>query len=85
MDLKTLFKDTLPAYYDAATKNETHVYMSNVNKVIDETKDRITQIKTEHHLKGNTDVVYGLQLAKDEMAFLHSEILLEQLKTIGDE
>ena len=85
MDLKTLFSETLPAYYNAAAKKETHVYMSNVNEAIDEAKERIQELHTEYHLKGDTDIAYGIKLAKDEIAFTSSEILLKQLKSIGDE
>ena len=85
MDLKTLFSETLPAYYNAASKKETHVYLSNVNTVIDEAKERINQHKIESILKGNNDVADGLEIAKRELAFVSSEILLKQLKSIGDE
>tara|TARA_R100000655_G_scaffold42676_1_gene78692 strand:+ start:327 stop:557 length:231 start_codon:yes stop_codon:yes gene_type:complete len=70
--LKQLFKET--------KKRETHIYMSNINKVVDETKDRIRKLKAEHAIEGNDDIVHGLHLALIEMSFMTSEIMLEQLK-----
>lgn len=83
--LKELFAKTLPNYYEQVTEKETHIYMSNVNKVVDETKERLRQLKTEHLKEGNYDIVEGLHLALCEMAFITSEVMLEQLKTMGDE
>lgn len=77
--LKELFEKTLPTYYKEVNKKEVHIYMSNVNKVVDDTKDRIRQLKAEHHAEGNYEVGHGLHLALCEMAFITSEIMLEQL------
>ena len=70
--LEQLFKKT--------NKRETHIYMSNINKIVDETKDRIRKLKVEHSIEGNDDIVHGLHLALLEMSFITSEIMLEQLK-----
>jgi len=78
--LKELFKKTLPIYYKEVNKKETHIYMSNINKVVDETKDRIRQLKVEQTKEGNDNIVHGLHLALIEMSFMTSEIMLEQLK-----
>lgn len=85
MDLKTLFKETLPAYYDAASSKNTHVYMSSVNKVIDDTKQRLDELRVEQIQNGNDEVADGIRLAQNEIAFTSSEIMLEQLKTLRNE
>ena len=85
MDLKTLFKETLPAYYDEVNKKETYVYLSTVNKVLNETKDRIRERKVANHVDGYTEIALGLELALNELAFVSSEITLEQIKTVNDE
>ena len=77
--LKELFEKTLPTYYKEVNKKEVHIYMSNINKVVDETKERIRKLKTQQHAEGNYEVVHGLHLALCEMAFVTSEIMLEQL------
>ncbi len=82
--LKELFEKTLPNYYNEVSKKETHVYLSNVDKVVDETKERLRKLKAEHADKGEYDVVEGLHLATCEMAFMTSEIMLEQLKQESD-
>ena len=80
--LKQLLEKTLPNYYDKVSNGETHIYMSNINKVVDEAKERIRKLKAEHHVAGNHDIVHGLDLALCEMAFVTSEILLEQQKEL---
>ncbi len=85
MDLKTLFKETLPAYYDAASSKNTYVYMKCVNKVIDDTKQRLDELRVEQIQNGNDEIADGIRLAKNELAFTSSEIMLEQLKTLRNE
>lgn len=85
MDLKTLFKETLPAYYEAASSKNTHVYMSSVNKVIEDTKQRLDELRVEQIQNGNDEVADGIRLAKDELAFICSEIMLEQIKKVNNE
>ena len=85
MDLKTLFKETLPAYYEAASSKNTHVYMKCVNKVIDDTKQRLDELRVEQIQNGNDEVAHGIRLAKDELAFICSEIMLQQLETLRNE
>ena len=82
--LKELFEKTLPSYYNEISKKETHVYLSNVDKVVDETKERIRKLKAEHTAKGEYDIVEGLHLAICEMSFMTSEIMLKQLKDEND-
>ena len=74
--LKELFTQT--------SKTETHIYMSNVNKVVDDTKKRLRELKVEHLTEGNHDIVEGIHLAICEMSFMTSEIMLEQLKDVSD-
>ena len=82
--LKELFDKTLPNYYNEVSKKETHIYMSNVNKVVDDTKKRLRELKVEHLTEGNHDIVEGIHLAICEMSFMTSEIMLEQLKDVSD-
>jgi len=82
--LKELFEKTLPSYYNEISKKETHVYLSNVDKVVDETKERIRKLKVEHTAKGEYDIVEGLHKAICEMSFMTSEIMLKQLKDEND-
>lgn len=79
--LKELFETKLPAYYEQVSKKETHVYMSNVNKVLDATKDRLRRLKAINIEEGNYEVAEGLHIALCEIAFITSEVMLEQLKT----
>ena len=85
MDLKTLLKETLPAYYEAASSKNTYVYTSSVDKVINDTKQRLDELRVEQIQNGNDEVAHGIRLAKDEIAFTSSEIMLEQLKTLRNE
>jgi len=85
MDLKTLFEKTIPNHYNNLSKNETHLYKSNVDSVIDETRDRIEILRIENLSKQNNDIAEGLELAKREMSFMKVEIMSNQFKTLSNE
>lgn len=76
-----LSKDYLKELSGYTEPTETHIYMSNVNKVLDATKDRLRRLKAINIEEGNYEVAEGLHIALCEMAFITSEIMLEQLKT----
>tara|TARA_Y100001973_G_C5204906_1_gene340742 strand:+ start:1610 stop:1852 length:243 start_codon:yes stop_codon:yes gene_type:complete len=77
--MKNHFKEIADIFSVAKTK-ETYVYMRNVEKVLDEAKARIKAHETEAF--ANDDYVRGhaYQMALIELAFVTSQIMLEQLK-----
>jgi len=66
------------------TKKEVHIYMSNIQKVLDKAKERIKAHETEAIKENNYDRAHAYQMALTELAFLYSEIMLEQLKEDTD-
>jgi len=82
--LKELFEKNLPNYYEQVANKETHVYLSNVNKVLEAYRERLRALKVKAYTEGKHDVQEGLHLALCELAFVTSEIMNEQLKTLKD-
>ncbi len=66
------------------TTREVHVYMSNVEKVLDKAKERIKAHETQAYVDNNYDRGHAYQMALIELAFVTSEIMLEQLKEDTD-
>ena len=59
---------------------ETHVYMRNVENVLDKAKARIKAHETQALVDKDYDKAHAYQMAITELAFIYSEIMLEQLK-----
>ena len=66
--------------FSAAKTKETHVYMRNVGKVLDAAKARIKAHETQAHADKDYDKAHAYHTALIELAFVTSEIMLEQLK-----
>lgn len=57
------------------------VRIETVNKVLDAAKARIKAHETEALTEGNHDRAHAYQMALVELAFLSSEVILENHKT----
>ena len=77
--MKNHFKEISEIFSVAKTK-ETHVYMRNVEKVLDAAKARIKGHEIEAIEEGNYDRAHAYHMAIIELAFVTSEIMLQQLK-----
>ena len=77
--LKELFEKTLPNYYEQVSNKEVYVYMSNVEQVIEEAKDRIKNLQTKAHNEQRYDEAHAYNMAWIELAFVCTEILSKQL------
>ena len=77
--LKELFEKTLPNYYEQVSNKEVYVYMSNVEQVIEEAKDRIKNLQTKAHNEQRYDEAHAYNMAWLELAFVSTEILSKQL------
>ena len=66
--------------FSAAKTKETHVYMRNVEKVLDAAKARIKAHETQAYVDNNYDRAHAYHMALIELAFVTSEIMLQQLK-----
>ena len=77
--MKNHFKEISEIFSVAKTK-ETHVYMRNVEKVLDAAKARIKAHEVEALTNDNYDRAHAYQMALTELAFVYSEIMLQQLK-----
>ena len=77
--LKELFEKSLPNYYEQVSNKEVYVYMSNVEKVIEEAKDRIKNHQTKAHNEERYDEAHAYHMAWLELAFISTEILSKQL------
>lgn len=66
------------------TERKVHVYMSNVEKVLDKAKERIKAHETQAYVDKNYDRGHAYHMALIELAFVTSEIMLEQLKENTD-
>ncbi len=77
--MKNHFKEIADIFSAAKTK-ETYVYMRNVEKVLDAAKARIKAHETEAFAKDDYERGHAYQLALIELAFVTSQIMLEQLK-----
>lgn len=73
------FKE-LQQMFKADKPKETHVYLSNVQKVLDKAKARIKAHEVEALTNEKFDRAHAYQMALTELAFLYSEIMIEQLK-----
>ncbi len=63
------------------SKKEVHIYMSNIEKVLSEAKARIKARETEALANNDFEQAHAYTMALTELAFINSEIMLEQLKT----
>ena len=61
--LKELFQKTLPNYYNEVSKKEVYVYMSNVEQVIQEAKDRIKQLQIDAYNQQRHDEAHAYHLS----------------------
>tara|TARA_A100001201_G_C4037713_1_gene185687 strand:+ start:127 stop:381 length:255 start_codon:yes stop_codon:yes gene_type:complete len=77
--LKQLFEKNLPNYYKQVSEKEVYVYMSNVEQVIQEARDRIKQLQTEAHNEQRYDESHAYHRAWIELSFTSAEILSKQL------
>ena len=66
--------------FSAAKPKETHVYLRNVEKVLDAAKARIKAHETQAYVDKNYDRAHAYHMAIIELAFVTSEIMLQQLK-----
>tara|TARA_R100001440_G_scaffold25794_1_gene41939 strand:- start:186 stop:428 length:243 start_codon:yes stop_codon:yes gene_type:complete len=66
--------------FSAAKPKETHVYLRNVEKVLDAAKARIKAHETEAFANDDYKSAHAYQMALIELAFVTSQIMLEQLK-----
>ena len=66
--------------FSAAKPKETHVYMRNVEKVLDAAKARIKAHEIKAIEEENYDRAHAYHMAIIELAFVTSEIMLQQLK-----
>jgi len=73
------FKE-LQQIFSTDKPKETHVYLRNVEKVLDKAKARIKAHEVEALTNEKFDRAHAYQMALTELAFLYSEIMLEQLK-----
>ena len=80
MELKKLFEQTFPDYYNVNSKKETHVYLSTVKHVLSNTVDRVEKLRIENITDGNIEIAEGIELAKREMSCMTVEILSKQLQ-----
>ena len=80
MELKKLFQETFPEYYNVNSKKETHIYLSTALEEIKETIARIEEHRIENITQGNLDIAEGLEMAKKEMYFMNIGIIQKQLK-----
>jgi len=80
MELKKLFQETFPAYYNVNTEKETHIYLSTVKDVLNNTVDRVEKLRIQNITDGNIEIAEGIELAKREMSCMTVEILSKQLK-----
>ena len=78
--LKTKTVNKLQKLFNANKTKETHVYLSNVQKVLDKAKARIKAHETKALVEKDYDKAHAYQMAITELAFIYSEIMLEQLK-----
>ena len=77
--MKNHFKE-IQEIFSAAKTKETHVYLRNVQKVIDAAKARIKAHETQAHANKDYDKAHAYEMALTELAFVYSEMMLEQLK-----
>ena len=77
--MKNHFKEIQEIFNQSKTK-ETHVYMRNVEKVLDAAKARIKAHETQAYVEKNYDRAHAYHMALIELAFVTSEIMLQQLK-----
>ena len=70
--MKNHFKE-IQEIFSAAKPKETHVYLRNVEKVIDAAKARIKAHEVEALTNDNYDRAHAYQMALTELAFLYSE------------
>jgi len=80
MELKKLFQETFPAYYNVNSEKETHIYLSTVKDVLNNTVDRVEKLRIQNITDGNIEIAEGIELAKREMSCMTIEILSKQLK-----
>jgi|14BtaG_2_1085337.scaffolds.fasta_scaffold12244_5 hypothetical protein len=80
MELKKLFQETFPEYYNVNSKKETHIYLSTALEEIKETIARIEEHRIENMTEGNFDIAEGLEMAKKEMYFMNIGMIQKQLK-----
>ena len=73
------FKE-LQQMFKAHKPKETHVYLRNVEKVLDKANARIKAHETQAYVDKNNDRAHAYNMALIELAFVTSEIMLEQLK-----
>ena len=66
--------------FSTSKPRETHVYMRNVVKVLDKAKARIKAHETQAYADENYDRAHAYHMALIELAFVTSEIMLQQLK-----
>ena len=73
------FKE-LQQMFKADKPKETHVYLRNVEKVLDKAKARIKAHETQAYVDKDHDKAHAYHTAIIELSFVTSEIMLEQLK-----
>lgn len=79
MELKKLFQETFPDYYNVNKKKETHIYLSTAKEVVKDTIARIEEHRIESITDGDFDKAEGLEIAKREVQCMSNEFILKQL------
>ena len=77
--MKNHFKE-IAEIFSTSKPREKHVYMRNVEKVLDKAKARIKAHETQALEDEKYEEAHAYQMAIGELAFIYSEIMLEQLK-----
>ena len=77
--MKNHFKE-IAEIFSTSKPREPHVYMRNVEKVLDKAKARIKAHETKAYADENYDRAHAYHMALIELAFVTSEIMLQQLK-----
>lgn len=83
MELKKLFTETFAEYYKSNKPKETHIYLSTIHEVIDDTIKRIDEQRVEHISEHNLDIAQGLEIARREIYFMKNEIYSKQLNNMN--
>tara|TARA_R100000657_G_C4678702_1_gene125840 strand:+ start:304 stop:546 length:243 start_codon:yes stop_codon:yes gene_type:complete len=78
-----MLKELLKKNYKL-NSNETHVYLSNVNKVLDEVRDNIKALQLKAHNSENYEASEAYKNAWYELAFVGNRILDIQIQNLID-
>ncbi len=72
--LKKLFQNT-------TNKNNIHIYLDNVEKIVEQTKNTLKKLQIDAETKGEKDMAKAYQNAWFELNFMTSKIMCEQLRS----